>query len=159
MSSTTYRVVHIDRAARFGIFPKSASRQVPVGWVGLKSFGYRCHFRAFQLELDTLDTQNIGNGPVVEELQPFEVGRISIKSNGFKQTCIQNHHFVFTGTIQTVNNRQLFDPPQKVSTFLCDLFRLCRSIPIVLYLIWYNYITFPTARNHDFLCFQRKIYF
>ena len=62
-------VVHIGQAARFGIFLKSASRLVPDGWVGLKSFGYRCHFRAFQLELDTLDTQNIGNGPVVEELQ------------------------------------------------------------------------------------------
>ena len=73
---TPFGVVHIDQAARFGIFLKSASRLVPDGWVGLKSFGYRCHFRAFQLELATLDTQNIGNGPVVEELQPLEVGRI-----------------------------------------------------------------------------------
>ena len=70
-------VVHIGQAARFGIFRKSASRLVPDEWVGLTGFGYRCHFRAFQLELDTLDTQNIGNGPVVEELQPLEVGRIS----------------------------------------------------------------------------------
>ena len=69
-------VVQVGQVARFGIFLKSASRLVPDGWVGLKSFGYRCHFRAFQLELDTLDTQNIGNGPVVEELQPLEVGRI-----------------------------------------------------------------------------------
>ena len=93
-------VVHIGQVARFGIFLKSASRLVPDGWVGLKSFGYRCHFRAFQLELATLDTQNIGNGPVVEELQPFEVGRISIKSNGFKQKCIQNSHFVFKAPAQ-----------------------------------------------------------
>ena len=70
-------VVHIDQVGRFGIFLKSASRLVPDGWVGLKSFGYRCHFRAFQLELDTLDTQNIGNGPVVAKLQPFGVGKIS----------------------------------------------------------------------------------
>ena len=70
-------VVHIDQVARFGIFLKSASGLVPDGWVGLKSFGYRCHFRAFQLKLDILDTQNFGNGPVVEELQPFEVGAIS----------------------------------------------------------------------------------
>ena len=69
-------VVHISQVARFRIFLKSASGLLPDGWVGLKSFGYRCHFRAFQLELDTLDTQNIGNGPVVEELQPLEVGRI-----------------------------------------------------------------------------------
>ena len=61
----------------FGIFPKSASRLVPDGWVELKSFGYRCDFRAFQIKLDILDTQNFGNGPVVEELQPFEVGAIS----------------------------------------------------------------------------------
>ena len=54
-------------------FLKSASGLVPDGWVGLNSFGYRCHFRAFQLELDTLDTQNIGNGSVVAKLQLFEV--------------------------------------------------------------------------------------
>ena len=61
----------------FGIFLKSASGLVPDGWVELKSFGYRCYFRAFQIKLDILDTQNFGNGPVVEELQPFEVGAIS----------------------------------------------------------------------------------
>ena len=70
-------MVHIDQVARFGIFLKSASGMVPDKWVGLKSFGYRCHFRAFQLKLDILDIQNFGNGPVVEELQPFEVGAIS----------------------------------------------------------------------------------
>ena len=72
------------RSVAFGIFLKSASRLVPDGWVGLKSFGYRCDFRAFQIKLDILDTQNFGNGPVVEELQPFEVGVISrdrIKKN------------------------------------------------------------------------------
>ena len=54
-----------------GFFWKSASRLVPDGWVELKSFGYRCDFRAFQIKLDILDTQNFGNSPVVEELQPF----------------------------------------------------------------------------------------
>ena len=47
------------------------------GWVELTSFGYRCHFWAFQIKLDILDTQNFGNGSVVEELQPFDVGAIS----------------------------------------------------------------------------------
>ena len=61
-------------------FLKSASRLVPDGWVELKSFGYRCDFRAFQIKLDILDTQDFGNGPVVEELQPFEVGAISKNS-------------------------------------------------------------------------------
>ena len=37
----------------------------------------RCHFWAFQLELDILDTRNIGNGPVGTKLQPLELGRIS----------------------------------------------------------------------------------
>ena len=72
----TYGVVHIGQVARFGIFPKSASRLVPDGWVGLIISSCRCHFRTFQLKLDILDTKNFGNGPVVEELQPFEVGRI-----------------------------------------------------------------------------------
>ena len=72
----TCGVVHISQVSRFGIFLKSASGLVPDGWVGLKSFGYRCHFRAFQIKLDILDTQNFGNGPVVEELQLFEVGWI-----------------------------------------------------------------------------------
>ena len=76
-SPPLYGVVHIDQVARFGIFLKSASRLVPDGWVELKSFGYRCDFRAFQIKLDILDTQNFGNGPVVEELQLFEVGMIS----------------------------------------------------------------------------------
>ena len=70
-------MVHIGKVARFEIFLKSASRWVPDGWVEIRTSGGRCHFWAFQLELDTLDTQNIGNGPVVEELQPFDVGAIS----------------------------------------------------------------------------------
>ena len=75
--ASTCGVVHIGQVARFGIFLKSASGLVPDGWVELKSFGYRCDFRAFQIKLDILDTQNFGNRPVVEELQPFEVGVIS----------------------------------------------------------------------------------
>ena len=58
----------------FGIFPKSASRLVPDGWVEIKISGCRCHFRTIQLELDILDTKNIGNGPVVKELQPLKDG-------------------------------------------------------------------------------------
>ena len=58
-------------------FVKSASRLLPDGWVGLKSSGYRCHFRAFQLKLFILDTRNFGNGSVVQKLQLFEVARIS----------------------------------------------------------------------------------
>ena len=56
---------------------KSASRLLPDGWVGLKSSGYRCHFRAFQLELDIISTKNFENGSVVQKLQLFEVARIS----------------------------------------------------------------------------------
>ena len=69
-------VVQVSQAPGFGISPKSASRLVGDGWVGPTGFGYRCHFRAFQLKLFILDTQNFGNGPVVEELRLFEVGRI-----------------------------------------------------------------------------------
>ena len=58
-------------------FPKTMKRLVPDGWVGLKSSGYRCHFRAFQLKLFILDTRNFGNGSVVQKLQLFEVARIS----------------------------------------------------------------------------------
>ena len=69
-------VVQVGQVARFGIFLKSASRWVPDGWVGLIISSYRCYFRTFQLGLDILGTKNVGNGPVVEKLQPFEVGRI-----------------------------------------------------------------------------------
>ena len=68
-------VVQVGQVARFENFLKSASRLVPDGWVGLKSFGYRCDFRAFQIKLDILDTQNFGNGPVVAKLQLFEDAR------------------------------------------------------------------------------------
>ena len=65
------------RAVLRSSFVKSASRLLPDGWVGLKSSGYRCHFRAFQLKLFILDTRNFGNGSVVQKLQLFEVARIS----------------------------------------------------------------------------------
>ena len=58
-------VVHIGLVTlvpSFEIFPKFASRllhvPVPDGCVEHKISGYRCHFRAFQLELDTIDTKN-----------------------------------------------------------------------------------------------------
>ena len=111
---TSDGVVHIGQVARFGIFLKSASRLVPDGWVGLKSFGYRCHFRAFQLELDTLDTQNIGNGPVVEELQPFEVGRIPEKSGGRYPDFNQNHGFVFKKPSNNQHSQATFGTPKNV---------------------------------------------
>ena len=76
------------QVASFGIFPKSASRLVPDGWVELNRFGYRYDFRAFQLELDILGTQNFGNRPVVEELRPFEVGVIS-KNPEIPRLCIE----------------------------------------------------------------------
>ena len=67
-------MVHIGQAARFEISPKSASRLVPDGWVGLTNSSDKYNFRCFQLELDILDTKNIGNGLVVTKLQLFEVG-------------------------------------------------------------------------------------
>ena len=66
-------------------FLKSASRLLPDGWVGFTSFDNRCHFRAFQIELDTLGTKNFGIGPVVKELQVFEVGRI-LENSGESET-------------------------------------------------------------------------
>ena len=66
-----------DKNAPESSFLKSASRLLPDGWVGLKSSGYRCHFRAFQLKLFILDTRNVGNGSIVQKLQLFEVARIS----------------------------------------------------------------------------------
>ena len=84
-----FGVVHVGQDARFGIFLKFASRLVPDGWVELKSFGYRCYFRAFQVQLDILDTKNIGNGPVVAKLQLFEVAQFSKNP--------KKHHFRTTG--------------------------------------------------------------
>ena len=56
-----------------------ASGLVPDRWVERKSSGYRCHFRAFQLELDNLGTKNFEIGSVVKKLQPFGVGQNSSK--------------------------------------------------------------------------------
>ena len=92
-SSSLTGVVHIGQVAGFEIFLKSASGLLPGGWVGLKSFGYRCHFRAFQLELDTLDIQNIGNGPVVAKLQLFEVEQLLQKSKKFNTKSNENPSF------------------------------------------------------------------
>ena len=58
----------IGQIAVFEIFPKFASRLLPDGWVGLKSSGCRCHFRAFQLELDIVGTKNFEIGPVVKKV-------------------------------------------------------------------------------------------
>ena len=69
-------VVQVDQVPGFWIFLKSASRLLPGGWVEFTSFHNRCHFRAFQLELDTLGTKNFGIGPVVKKLRLFEVGQI-----------------------------------------------------------------------------------
>ena len=70
-------VVHVGQVVSFGIFQKSASHLLPDGWVELKISACRCHFRTFQLELDTLVTKNLVIGSVVKKLQVFEVGRIS----------------------------------------------------------------------------------
>ena len=78
-------MVQVGQVPGFWIFLKSASRLLPDGWVGFTSFDNRCHFRAFQLELDTLGTKNFGIGPVVKELQLFEVGRI-LENPGASET-------------------------------------------------------------------------
>ena len=69
-------MVHIDQIGSFRIFLKFTSRLLPGGWVELEISGSRYHFRAFQLELDTLDIKNFEIGTVVKKLQTFEVGRI-----------------------------------------------------------------------------------
>ena len=56
------------------IFLKSASRLLPDRWVEVKISDCRCHFRAFQLELNTLDTKKFEIGSVGTKLQLFEVG-------------------------------------------------------------------------------------
>ena len=59
------------------IFLKSASRLLPNGWVELKISGYRCNFRAFQLELDNLGTVPRAlklRSSVVKKLWSFVVG-------------------------------------------------------------------------------------
>ena len=57
-----------------------ASGLVPDRWVERKSSGYRCHFRAFQLELVTfLGDKNFEIGSVVKNLQLFEVCQNSSK--------------------------------------------------------------------------------
>ena len=63
--------------SHFKLFQKTPGRLVPDGWVGPKSSGCRCHFRAFQLKLFILDIQNFGNGPVVKKLQLFEDAKFS----------------------------------------------------------------------------------
>ena len=75
-------MVQVGQVARFGIFLKSASRLVPDGWVGPQKSSGRCHFWAFQLELDILGTKNFGIGSVVTKLQPFELGRILVNLGG-----------------------------------------------------------------------------
>ena len=67
-----------------------ASGLVPDRWVERKSSGYRCHFRAFQLELDNLGTKNFEIGSVVKKLQPLELDRQ--KSNFFLKN-LQIHRF------------------------------------------------------------------
>ena len=56
---------------RFGIFQKSASGLVPDGWVELRNFSNRYHFRTFQLELDNVGTKKFKIGSVVKKLQPY----------------------------------------------------------------------------------------
>ena len=68
--------MHIGQITSFMIFLKFASRLLPDGWVGLKSSGCRCHFWAFQLELDIVGTKNFEIGSVVKKLQLFEDGRV-----------------------------------------------------------------------------------
>ena len=45
------------------------------------------HFRAFQLELNTLGTKNLEIGSVVEKLQPFEVEQISVPMVQISMKC------------------------------------------------------------------------
>ena len=68
---TWHGVVHIGQVARFWIFLKFASRLLPENLSEMEVHNCRCHFRAFQLELAILGTENIGNGPVVAKLQLF----------------------------------------------------------------------------------------
>ena len=86
-------MVHIDLVGQLGFFVKVATRLVPEGWVEHKISGYRCHFRAFQFELDNLGTKNFEIGSVIKKLQPFEVDEILVKSEKFKQKFHENPSF------------------------------------------------------------------
>ena len=76
-------MVYIGLVASFGIFLKFSSRLVPDGWVELKISGCRYHFRAFQLELDNLDTKN------------FEIGSVDTKLQLCKNVDFGDFHFHF----------------------------------------------------------------
>ena len=77
-------MVHIDQIGSFRIFLKFTSRLLPDRWVEHKISGSKCHFRAFQLELDILSIKNFEIGSVVKKLQQFEDGLIpEIKADFF----------------------------------------------------------------------------
>ena len=148
-------VVHISQVPRFGIFPKSASRLVPDGWVGPPKSSGRCHFWAFQLGLAILDTKNIGNGSVGAKLQPFEVGRISEKSGALSR--FQPKSVVLCSwSASRLSSRHFLVHPQKCNPGLCIFFRPRRRFVWTLYLILDNLITIPTFQNQDFISFWRK---
>ena len=61
----------------FGIFLKSDIFRVSVGYPTIMEKQKIPRESTDLAEYIFLDTQNIGNGSVVEELQPFDVGAIS----------------------------------------------------------------------------------
>ena len=56
-------------------FQKTTKRLAHENLSEIEVHNCRCHFRAFQPELDIVDTKNFEIGSVVKKLQPFEVGQ------------------------------------------------------------------------------------
>ena len=68
--------MHIDLVGQPGFLLKIASRLPSGEGVDLIRGGYRCHFGAFQLELNRLGSKNFAIGSVVAKLQSIVFGEI-----------------------------------------------------------------------------------
>ena len=69
-------MVHIDLVGQPGFLLKIASRLPSGEGVDLIRGGYRCHFWAFQLELNRIGSKNFAIGSVVAKLQSIVFGEI-----------------------------------------------------------------------------------
>ena len=72
-------IMVVPRPGQPGVSLKVASGLVPDRWVERKSSGYRCHFRAFQLELDNLGTKDFEIGSVSKSYSRLKLAKIHQK--------------------------------------------------------------------------------
>ena len=88
-------MVHIDLVGQPGFLLKIASRLPSGEGVDLIRGGYRCHFWAFQLELNRLGSKNFAIGSVVAKLQSIVFGEILENFEKFKPKINGNPPNVF----------------------------------------------------------------